>query len=534
MLSEYFSLAGVITQANIDETFDSVKLKVKLSESMSEFVLKLFDELKTLSSRDGFELFFEVSGNLVKINDCSAESLRRIKDHLAEYKDEPEFEIELNIEKTKVDSVISIYFLEAFGRYLSSEKLLDLINTISSKVEHQLLLEVFSTIDRFSTSGIQFYQAGSAAGNHTDINESSRHKKLELFGENATSANITIKLLPSDFYLTTQSEHPPINVFFQKACSVLSVIFLSNSSELKSNDELKYKINGYRSVICDGFAPDELREKYELLHKIYAWAYEGGNNSDKLGLVRNVISIHLDKDGKIKIDNDVWEAIQSNYQIYLKGNIQSYLEVKNKIGELIIESTSKTYTMADELLDSLKNNAFILLTFLLTVVVVNGLKDAGETNVFSNAYFAIVILLSVISAIWLFMTRIEVMNRYDSASSTISVVLNLNYNKILMESEIDECVKPVIKRNREYLESQAARYTKWWLGMLLVFVASFWICNFVFKPSPELVKSDTKAATSTSGHVDKAQQTNAARSGEAKRVPVVPPKNLVGTSKSGS
>lgn len=529
MLSEYLSLARVITQADISETLDSVKLKVKLSDSMNDFVLKLFDELKTLSNRDRFELFFEVSGNHVKIADCSSGSLKRIKDHLAEFKDEPEFEIELNIEKTKVDSVISVYFLEVFGRFLSSEKLLDLINTISSKVEHQLFLEVFSTIDRFGTSGIQFYQAASGVGNHTETIESPRLKKLELFGENATSANICIKLLPSDFYLTTQSEYPAINDFFRKACSVLSVIFLSNSSELKSNDELKYKINGYRAVICDGVAPDELSEKCELLHKIYAWAYEGGNNSDKLGLVRNVISLHLDTDGKIKIDNDVWEAIQSNYQIYLKGNIQSYLEVKNKIGELIIESTSKTYAMADELLDSLKNNAFILLTFLLTVVVVNGLKDAGETNVFSNAYLAIVVLLSVISAIWLFMTRIEVMNRYDSASSTISVVLNLNYNKILMESEIDECVKPVIKRNREYLESQAARYTKWWLGMLLVFVVSFWICNYVFKPSAELVKSNTKATTSASGQVEKAQQNNAVRSGGAT---LVMPK--VGTSKSGS
>lgn len=533
MLSEYLSLARVIPQADINETFDSVKLKVKLSDSMSDFVLKLFDELKTLSSRDRFELFFEVSGNHVKITDCSSGSLKRIKDHLAEFQDESEFEIELNIEKTKVDSVISIYFLKEFGRYLTSEKLLDLINTISSKVEHQLILEVFSTIDCFGTACIQFYQAGSAVINPADITESSRQKKLELFGENATAANINIKLLPSDFYLTTQSEYQSINDFFRKACSVLSVIFLSNSSELRSNDELKYKINGYRAVICDGVAPDELSNKYELLHKIYAWAYEGGNNSDKLGLVRNVISIHLDIDGNIKIDNDVWEAIQSNYQIYLKGNIQSYLEVKNKIGELIIESTSKTYAMADELLDALKNNAFILLTFILTVVVVNGLKDTGETNVFSNAYLAIVVLLSVISAIWLLMTRIEVMNRYDSASSTISVVLNLNYNKILMESEIDECVKPVIKRNREYLESQAARYTKWWLGMLLVFVVSFGICNFVFKPSSELVKSNN-ATTSTSGHVEKAQQTNAARGQDATRALQVPRKNSVGTSKLGS
>src|SRR5690606_16496348 len=150
---------------------------------------------------------------------------------------------------------------------------------------------------------------------------------------------------------------------------------------------------------------------------------------------------------------EVWSAIQSNYQIYLKGNIQSYLEVKNKIGELILESSARAYSMVDELLDSLKNNAFILLSFILTVVVVNGLKDSGESVVFSDPYLLIVILLSVVSAFWLLMTKSEVLKRYENAASNLSDILKANYAKILMSEEIDSLVNPIISKNRAYLHA---------------------------------------------------------------------------------
>ena len=70
----------------------------------------------------------------------------------------------------------------------------------------------------------------------------------------------------------------------------------------------------------------------ELLYKLMSWSFEGGSCADKIGLLRNILSIHLDGSGNIKFDNEVWDTVRSNYQIYLKGNIQDYLDVKNKIG----------------------------------------------------------------------------------------------------------------------------------------------------------------------------------------------------------
>ncbi|MBX9798098.1 MAG: hypothetical protein K2Y13_01440 [Burkholderiaceae bacterium] len=501
MLVDYLNHAGAIHHASISETFDTVSLKLAREALSGDFTLKLFDELKTISARDTFELVIEAHGNYETVRDCTYASLTRIKAHIEEFKEEGLSEIKLQIAKGNVNSTLSIYFLDHLCNYLSHECLLNLINTLANQFEHTLTFEVFSTIEPFGTETIRFIQAGAAMPSMVEPNESLRQQKLDLFLENATVAQIKVKLLPSDLYLTKGSANQALNQFFETACSVLALAFIANTSSLSRDNVLTYKISGYKTIICNGISPADLRKNYLHLHKIYLWTYEGGNHSDKLGLVRNVLSIHSDDAGNIKIDKQVWEALQSNYQIYLKGNIQSYLEVKNKIAEFIIELTTRTYSMADELLDSFKNNAFILLTFLISVVVVNGLKDTGETIVFSNAYLMIVIILAIFSGAWLLMTRSEVMNQFDGASKAIADILKLNYSKVLMESEINECVNPVIATNRSYLQNQVKRYTGWWILMLVIFLGSFFIGNQLF--SKNEIKTESAKSESAKSMTDK-------------------------------
>ena len=405
MLKEYFKYNSLLSKAEIKETVDSLKLSINPEIPMSGFIFKLFDELKTISHRDSFELFFDICGTHIKISDTSVGSLAKLTKHIEDNDSEDDYEIELAINKKIVESSISIYFIEEFGSYLEKEDLSNILTTLSRIIDDQIYFEVFSTIEQFGTAGFIFHQANQKV---TLFPEQSlkRQPTIELFNENASNPELDILLLPCDFNLLSKSSINSINNFFYRTCGVLSLIFISNSSSFKGNNNLIYKISGYKTVASDALITEEIQNKHTLLYKIFAWSYEGGNSSDKIGLVRNVLSIHLDQRGYVKFDNEVWEAIRSNYQIYLRGNIQSYLEVKNKIGEVIIESTTKTYAMADEILDSLKNNIFVLLTFLLTVVVVNGFKDNGNAHIFSNSYLAIVMILSLISGLWLLMTRI--------------------------------------------------------------------------------------------------------------------------------
>lgn len=525
MLFEFLKHSQALDLAELTETLNTAKLKIKPNQA-EDFVLKLFDELKTISRRDTFELFVEASGELLSITGHDATDLARLKSHLSNHKGEDDFEIELTIEKSPDNSVISIYYLEAFAKYLKEENLFNLISNFSKQFTEKIFFEVFSSTPDFGSSTIYFFEFGGKPPELTVVSKFSRDEKLVLFRENAITTNIPIKLLPSDFNLTVRSEYEEINRFFYNIGTILSILFISNISELNQQNQFSFKVCGYKAITCNALDLDVYSQKFNLLLKIFSWTYEGGNNSDKLGLVRNVFSIHLDNSGNILIDEEVWSAIQSNYQIYLKGNIQSYLEVKNKIGELILESSARAYSMVDELLDSLKNNAFILLSFILTVVVVNGLKDSGESVVFSDPYLLIVILLSVVSAFWLLMTKSEVLKRYENAASNLSDILKANYAKILMSEEIDSLVNPIISKNRAYLHAQARRYSWWWGWMLSIIVLSFVLGNFLFVKNGFLKQLKSTASTSSPVPKNSNEKSN--------NPPLNLPKLIENTKKGGS
>lgn len=478
MLYYFLKCNQHLAHAEIKETIDTLNVKFSsVSKVTPDFIIKLVDELKTISQRDRFELFLVVSGNDERITNTSKQSLDMLLKHINDNDLFDEFEIELTIRKEIAASTLSIYFIDNFFDGLISNSPENVLISLSRNIDDHISFEVFSTIREFYSSGMSFFPAGLPANKNCFTLRKKRQSQLEMSRDNCGALAQNINLLPSDFYLEEESEIEEINDFFHKLSSVLSLSFLSNSLAFVANDHISYKMNGYKTVFCDSFYINELAKYGKLLYKIYAWVYEGGNSVDKLGLVRNVLSIHLDSNGLIRFDNEAWEAIQSNYQVYLKDNIQSYLEIKNKIGEFIIDATTKTYSMADELLESLKNNVLVLLTFILTVVLVNGLKDNGSATVFSNSYLLVVIILSLVSAFWLVMSRAETMNRFDSTTETIKYILKLNYDKIIMEGEINSIVDPVISKNRDYLESQLSRYTYWWSGLLILFVLTFGIAN---------------------------------------------------------
>lgn len=491
MLENFFVNHADFSAARISETFESLRLSLRINTGLVPFCHQFFDQLKTISVRDRFEVFVEVGGNDLRIANCSNDTLNELNEFLADFSTAASFEIDLTLRKTRVDSTISVYFLSAFVEYLRDEPLQDVLKTFSDAHEGTLRFEVFGDMQPIRSRSIEFYSSGSPPyliAASSEVLEG-RAAKLQMLEENAVSTNVRLKLLPEDFAVRASVEWPALVKFFNSASASLSVVFIANSSDWRGS-RFSYKIHGYRTVAADGLDPSALADEHEALLRISSWAYDGANTLDKVGLVRNVVSLHANSAGVVRFDNTIWTAIQSNYQIYLKDNVESYLEVKNKLGEFIVDSTARTYAMADEMVDSFKNSVLAIITFLLTVVLVNGLKDTGELTVFSDAYFAVVLLLSILSFCWLIMSRVELIRRFDNASSTISVALKLNYEKVLLQAEIDDSINPVVKANREYLKKQIKRYSWWWFLMLVVFVAAFGCANYTLAPPKAQSKSE--------------------------------------------
>jgi hypothetical protein len=470
MLETFFE---PLENCNIHETLTYVEIHGKNEKIDDCLIIKLFDELKNISTRDKFELFLDISGNEENITDTSFDSLNKLKNLIAENPDAIEYDFDLKITKHIFEKTISIYFIEKLSSFLAHEPIRNSLSVIADKFENYIFFEIHSTIEMFQTESIIFYPKGLSPDRLSAPSEYARNKKNDLFLECCNAVGIPGKIIPSDFYFTSKCPLSSLESLFKKISIMLSLSYIANSSELNDKNGFSYKINGYKTISSTDTSLEELEPLSEILHKIYEWTYEGGNKIDKLGLVRNVLSIHTGNSGEIKFDNEAWDAIQSNYQVYLKENIQTYLEIKNKIGEFIIEFTSRSYNMADELLTSLKNNIIILMTFILSVVIVNGFKDNNGANFFSKEYLAVVYIISMLSIVWVIASISETKKRFITSSKTVKKILKLNYEKLIPESEINNIADPVISQNKIYLETNLHRYMLWWIIIVVLFSVSF-------------------------------------------------------------
>lgn len=430
--------------------------------------LQLLKLAEKIPSRDSFELQVDFQGDVLTLTDTSKPAWASVSTHLDAHDEPGDIRYELTVKKG-LNGALSIYCMSAFGRYVELEELTSVLVALDSRFNNGISFECLCPVSACGSDTVRFWPQGQIPRVEGHL---MRSRVLTSFRDNSYSAGLKTDFLPSDFYLLQRTNVPAINNFMDKACAALCVIYLANSSQIHSPERLSYKLVGYKSV--EGEATfTEFVQARDGLYKIYDWAYGVGGSSDRIGLARNVVSLHVDRLQDLSDHPGLWNAIHSNYQIYLKANVASYLEVKNKITEFLVESTSKAHALVEDLVDSLKNSIFVMLTFLLTVVVVNGLKDTGSTVIFSASYFWIVVLLCAALTVWVIGTCFGAIRRFDNSTKTTAKALQLGYGQILLSSEIDENIGPINVLNRAYLVRQCWRYALYWLLIAVLLVGGF-------------------------------------------------------------
>ena len=436
-------------------------------------VRQFLELCEKLPSRDRFEFQIEFQGDLLILTNTSESPLEAIVTHFEAHENQGESHYNLIVKKS-VNDALSIYCMSAFGRYLEREDLASLVVSLGSRFKDGITFECFCPISPCGSNSIRFWPQGQVPPHDSNapLMQSMRSQVQTSFRDNSYTAGIKTDLLPSDFYLLQRTEIASINDFMDKACAVLCVVYLANSSQILPPERLSYKLIGYKSVEGDA-AFNELVPALNGLYKIFDWAYGVGGSTDRIGLARNVVSLHVDRLQDLSDNSSLWNAIHSNYQIYLKGNVASYLEVKGKITEFLVGSTSKAHALVEDLVDSLKNSVFVMLTFLLTVVVVNGFKDTGLTVIFSLAYFWIVVLLCIVLTVWVVGTCFGAIRRLDNSAQTTAEIMQLGYGRIVLPNEISENIDPITVRNRRYLVKHC-----WHYALLWILIAVLLICGF--------------------------------------------------------
>lgn len=467
----------------LSERFDYVEMKLERSFTSAEahaHANKIVAALSELPVRDRFALAVEISGDALTIGDLSKHT--EVSEHITNYHEEGEpIEFRIEIWKEVVQQCLSVYSPAALGTYLDDTPLSDALTALSKRFQDRLLFECYSGTPGRGSDTLRFFKAGEAPPSVvTPL--AWRHRALSLLQDNAYRTDSTGALVPHDFAVSEPIGVAALDAFMARAGAVLSAMFLSNLSDLRGN-QFGYRITGYKLLAGTVSNLSDLVDDAATFQRIADWAYGAEGNSDKVGLARNVISLCVQRIEEVPAHPEIWDAIQSNYQIYLKENIATYLEVRNKLAELLAESMHKTHSLVEGLLDSIRNGVLLVLTFLLTVVVINGLKDTGLKVIFSTEYLAIALVLLALSSLAIWASCRDASNRFNQSASATIDLLQRMYTNVMIATELKEQVEPTIANNRAYIKRQANRYQRFWLGFALLVALAFWSGHLVFGQS---------------------------------------------------
>lgn len=490
---------------NID--FDSIFAAIGLSsvrriERLDEFELFAEDRLiqeqahalaldllvigHSLPARDRLEVTVSVDGEAASAGDNEKYSRERISE-LFDLGDKSVAEVSFRviIRKEVWDNTLSIYDLKAFEQYLANEPLQQILEAIADRLNGYIKLACVGLLKPGGTATLQLLPAEYVGPTMPPLSSATRERSIALFKETSFSASLPGCLIPLDFQLETPLDRPAIDTFFSRASAVLSAMYLCNNAELKSDDTLSYRLAGYK-VLEESITVEALAGAHKVLNRIANWAFDAGGSTDKVGLARNVLSLYVPSLRDLDDQPQVLNAIQSNYQIYLKENVSAYLDVRNRMAELLLESTTKTNALVESLLDSVRNGMLVVFTFVLTVVVVNGLKDASARLIFSVEYLWIVITVAILCSIWIHHACNDVVARFDSAISTTARLLRDSYRNVLIEEEVDQHTASTFDANRMYLREQVDKYRRLWYFVAVILVVMFTVGYLVSYQLPPL------------------------------------------------
>lgn len=450
-------------------TFDSLNLSLpKTRDTINEI-------LDFINKRDSFCIS-------VIIDDCDAillnanveyDNFKAECETAFSIKDEGSFvRFLIQINKTFTNNTLSIYFIDYFSSYLESLPFLGILHKFNEFFQKEKIC-FESQIDEINikTYSLTFVYKNNIH-NSSRINRKERIEKTR----NLSFCELLSKysFLPEDFHvLESDNRYSIIENIFHRIEQVLSVIFLFDIVEIKGNKFI-YKLNGYKSIIQEVDLLNINLLSHNTYYKIYEWAYNEGNVIDKVGLTRNVLSLHINA-SDLLIDTSIIDSIQSNHKMYLRGNLKQYIEIRNKISEQLFEFKNKADKVVDGFVDNFKKTLISVVSFYASVIIIRVLsKNSSHSNIFTSEVFLLSIFFIIVAIFMLLASRWEVgqqIKRYEESYFNLKSrhldLLDSRDINLILNNDKD------FNDNLSYIKKKRSIYNKCWTGsILLLFLLS--------------------------------------------------------------
>lgn len=399
-------------------------------------------------------------------------SERQYCDYITETETSDLYNVSITIDKNIIDNKFSIYSSDVFFKDICSLSTFEMLNTFSFLLDglEYLYFIIYDKPYTFMTRTMCF-SAEENCEFHPNVYRTKRISDCQ--DVSRFSCIKKLNIIPDDFKIVVDNSNNDLSASFGKINSLLSIAFISTSATFDSAS-LSAQITGQRSLSFDVSVSD-LKENNEL-YKIYNWIFTDGNATDKAIIARNVLSLHCRYTNLLDIDELAFSSIQSNYNLYLRNNVDQYLELKNKIADYICNIVSKTSEHATTLLDKFKQNLVALIGFLLTTIIANIVSSNPLDNIFTRDITLLLYAILVGSIVFLMVSIIETNYKAKSIEKSY-YTLKENYTNTLSIDDIEEIFKKdnILLDAKQEIKNKTILFSIIWIlfiVILFVFIES--------------------------------------------------------------
>ena len=389
------------------------------------------------------------------------------KSRLAVYKDE-QISITIQINKTCVNNTIAVYSLSHFADYIDSFSFEQLIISISKKINNSgITFRTKGIQNSFFTTTIRFLpfeEETTPAFLDCDF----RIKRLEAIQASTYSSHLSsYPLIAEDF-------------IFKKAALVLFITSIYDITIIE-NSIVSFKLNGYKAIKgIFGYKDGNWELNYDQYLSIYEWIYQSGNLVDKIGLARNIISLHIETDSEIRIKKNTYQSILSSYKVYEKQNIRQYIEIRNKLSDQLLDFNKRANQIVDSFASGFQKTSLLLITFFSSVIAIKILGTSQISTLF--AYYATILsfVFVVISILYLLIARWEVLEQkkrfilsYNNLKERCTDLLNRDDINSILNNDVEN------NADIEFISVKLRYYTILWVAVILLISMSVFIFFYI-------------------------------------------------------
>lgn len=440
------NIVYLFTESPMDLTIQEDCERATLSFGLSKEGTSLPDEMpkSLISDRDGITIRWKEmdSDDYDNTNYLSGkENWKKFKEEYDAEDEKSEISVNISIDKHVVNHHLSVYDIDVFTRTLLDKNLLAFICTINNVFSDFLYFDIYDdTYNSWHTESIAFvrhdYDFTFREGK--EYNRDIRH---------ATQKNIcyidgldNITLIPEDFYFSEPQTE--LQLVFMQVCCLLSQTFLFDSSQITETQYI-FKLLGLIAYPNKTYKVAHVKElriiSPSIYFNIYKWVYSNGGLFDKIGIARNIISLNINEN-TLALNADTFSSILSNYQIYEKENSLQYIELRNKISDILLGLQEKIDKISDSYLDGMKKNIFTIISFIITTVVI---RMIGKQDVITGFSKPILVLISaplIASFIYMWLCLYEISKKIKLFKRHYSQISS-RYEKLLCKNELENVFK---------------------------------------------------------------------------------------------